>query len=171
MIAEAVMALVPESGRRSCGARLEDDRAAKFVLAGNARFTLASARTGARFTYRVRAKEVPAGARPIWFVSVLTGPDNASDYEFLGTIFAPIPVKDRQGPSSNFHEFVHGKKSRIGRGAPSAVAFGWFWPRAARGIAIAGCEVWHLGKCGRCGRDLTVPESVAMGLGPECASR
>ena len=30
-------------------------------------------------------------------------------------------------------------------------------------------EVWHEGICGRCGRKLTVPESVERGLGPECA--
>jgi hypothetical protein len=29
-------------------------------------------------------------------------------------------------------------------------------------------EVWHEGRCGRCGRALTVPESVERGIGPEC---
>jgi hypothetical protein len=30
--------------------------------------------------------------------------------------------------------------------------------------------VWHEGRCGRCGRKLTVPESIESGFGPECAS-
>ena len=30
-------------------------------------------------------------------------------------------------------------------------------------------EVWHEGRCGRCNRALTVPESIASGIGPECA--
>jgi hypothetical protein len=29
-------------------------------------------------------------------------------------------------------------------------------------------EVWHEGKCGKCGRTLTVPSSIESGIGPEC---
>jgi hypothetical protein len=32
-------------------------------------------------------------------------------------------------------------------------------------------EVWHEGRCGACGRRLTVPESIERGLGPECYGR
>lgn len=32
-------------------------------------------------------------------------------------------------------------------------------------------KVMHLGKCGRCGRKLTDPESIQRGLGPTCASK
>jgi hypothetical protein len=35
----------------------------------------------------------------------------------------------------------------------------------------AGVEVWHEGHCMRCGRALTVPESISTGLGPVCAGR
>ena len=31
--------------------------------------------------------------------------------------------------------------------------------------------VFHDGKCGRCGRKLTVPESIQSGLGPVCAGQ
>jgi hypothetical protein len=34
-----------------------------------------------------------------------------------------------------------------------------------------GLKVHHEGRCCRCGRKLTVPESIETGLGPECASR
>jgi hypothetical protein len=30
------------------------------------------------------------------------------------------------------------------------------------------CEVYHSGRCGRCGRELTDPESIKCGLGPHC---
>ena len=30
-------------------------------------------------------------------------------------------------------------------------------------------EVWHEGRCGRCGRKLTTPQSVETGFGPVCA--
>jgi hypothetical protein len=128
--------------------------ARRFILAGNATFTLTSARTGMRFTYKVRAKEVADGAPSVHFVSVLTGADNESDYTFLGTIFGGATFK-------------HSTKSRIGKDAPSAKAFAWSFPRIM-GNALVEASVHHEGKCGRCGRKLTVPRSIEVGLGPEC---
>jgi hypothetical protein len=32
-------------------------------------------------------------------------------------------------------------------------------------------EIWHSGRCGRCSRRLTVPESIAAGIGPDCAGK
>ncbi len=126
----------------------------QFILGGNARFTLRSRTTGNRFTYRVRVKE-NENRPPVHFVSVLTGSDNESDYAFLGTIF--------EG-----NVFRHSHKSRIGADAQSAKVFAWAFPRLADGTAPEELEVWHEGRCGRCGRVLTVPESVASGFGPEC---
>lgn len=132
-----------------------------FILAGNARFTLVSPKTGQRFTYRVRAAQQEGDRR--FFVSVLTGADNESSYTYLGTVFPPKPGAERG-------DFGHGRKSTIGKGAPSAKAFAWFWSLIQAG-ANPPCEVWHCGKCGRCGRALTVPESIASGIGPECAKK
>jgi len=122
-----------------------------FLLAGNARVTLVSEKTGARFTYRVRQ---PKADGP-HFVSVLTGSDNDRDYAFLGTIF------DRG-------VYRHGRKSRIGEDSPSARAFTYAWDYLARSEAPPFCQVWHEGTCGRCGRALTTPESLACGIGPKC---
>jgi len=62
---------------------------AAFALAGNARFTLTSLKSGARFTYKVsKAKAKPGDTKePPWFVAVLSGPDNTSDYEYLGCLW------------------------------------------------------------------------------------
>lgn len=145
-----------------------------FVLAGNATFTLVSKKTGARFTYRVRMKKtegVPYIPGP-WFVQVLTGPNNEQDFEFLGTVFAPTPIKDLQRAAPDYHVFRHGKKSRVAETAPSAKAFAWFFEKVFRTQVLPEtCDFYHEGRCGRCGRKLTVPESIASGLGPECASR
>jgi len=130
------------------------EQARAFVLAGRAIFTLVSAKTGARFTYRVSA---PKDGGDIHFVSVLTGPNNTQDYEYLGIV--------RDG------RFGLTRASRISADAPSAKAFAWAWPRIARGELPEQLQVWHEGRCGRCGRALTVPESIAAGLGPECAGR
>lgn len=132
--------------------------ALRFALAGNARLTLVSKKTGQRFTYRVRQPKGEAGQKPSpHFVQLLSGPDNTADYQFLGTIF-------------NAQEYRPGRKSRIGAAAPSARAWAWFWPRLAAGHLPEALEVWHEGRCGRCGRALTVPESIERGIGPECAA-
>ncbi len=124
-----------------------------FLLGGNAVATLESVRTGARYTYRVRA----ADDGGLHFVSVLTGADNEADYAYLGMI-----RDDR---------FTHGRRANIGADAPSVRAFEWAWPRIAAGRVPDGLTVWHEGRCGRCNRKLTVPESIASGLGPESSGR
>ena len=128
-----------------------------FMFGGKAIFTIANPNTGTRFTYKIHAKEIDE-TRTLHFVSVLTGPDNTADYTYLGTIF------DAQ-------TYRHGRKSRIGEDAPSAKAFAWFFRRVASGRDFAPAEVNHEGRCCRCGRLLTVPESVSSGIGPECAKQ
>jgi len=50
-----------------------------------------------------------------------------------------------------------------------AKGFAWFWRTLTSGKAFpAGFEFWHEGRCGKCARRLTVPESIANGIGPEC---
>lgn len=126
-----------------------------FVLAGRAVFTVLNPNTGNRFTYRVNAGK---GEGAPHFVSVLTGPDNTADYTYLGCIFAD-------------GRFVVTRKSTISPSAPSAVAFSWVWKRLQAGRDLGPAEVHHEGHCGRCGRALTVPESIESGIGPTCAEK
>lgn len=128
-----------------------------YILGGNATVTLVSKRTGDRFTYRVRRAKIREGqteADVPYFVNVLTGPNNQQDYDYLGTIF----------PNGAYQ---HGKRSKIGPEAPSAVAWAWTW----NNLDTDRVEVWHEGICSRCGRPLTDPASIARGLGPICAER
>jgi hypothetical protein len=140
-------------------ATLPADPAAQraFVLAGRAVFTVQNAATGGRFTYRVsRHREGVA------FVTVLTGPDNEGDYSYLGTL--------RQCRKGWYYN--HGAKSHVRRDAPSAVAFAWLWKRLRWGWPLPpSVTLHHEGRCARCGRALTVPESIAAGYGPECIGR
>jgi len=122
-----------------------------FMMAGNATLTLKSEKTGVHFTYRVRASE----DGKVSFVSLMNGPDNEKNYSYLGTIRDGI--------------FAHGAKSKIGADAPSAKAFTWFHNHLKSSTVPAQLQVWHEGRCGRCGRKLTHPESIERGIGPECA--
>ena len=134
--------------------KLDASGAKAFLLAGKAFFTVVSAATGARFTYRVSVGNSDDSPH---FVSTLTGPDNTSHYQFLGTVFH----KDR---------YFHGRKSKIAKDAPCARAFEFLW-RMLRAEAEfpESFEFWHEGRCGKCGRPLTVPGSIELGLGPVCA--
>lgn len=126
---------------------------AAFLFAGRAIFTLTSKRTGASYTYKIEAGRNAFADR--LFASVLTGPDNTSDYATLGML-----GPDRLTVRST-------RNSSIAADAPSAQALAWF----LRNVTHPDVEVRHAGCCGRCGRLLTTPESIDRGLGPDCATR
>ena len=133
-----------------------------FMLAGNATFTYRSLRTGTRFTYKVtladKRNPQDKNEAPAWFVAVLAGPDNTSDYTYLGMI-----------KGMNFFATA---KSKHMENSASFTTFKWALSTFAKDANTmpSQLEVWHTGHCGRCGRALTVPESVASGIGPECAA-
>lgn len=137
-------------------AQLEPIFRKPYILGGKAIVTVVSKKSGERFTFRVNEKDVGSAEEPrsLFFVSVLTGPENTRDYQFLGTIF------DRES-------FRHGQKSRIGADAPSARAFAWVWSH----LDSDRFEVWHEGRCSRCSRTLTDPDSIERGLGSKCAEK
>jgi hypothetical protein len=133
----------------------------EFLFAGNATMTLRSRKTGDRYTFKVRIKKADAGLDdPVYFVNLLRGPDNTGDFTYMGVLRRP----------GSFH--LTGA-SKVGRTAGSFKAMVWFLDamRCTRDVLTTTVEVWHEGRCGRCGRKLTVPESVARGLGDDCANK
>jgi hypothetical protein len=129
----------------------------RFVTAGRAVFTLSSMKTGARYTYRVSSCE---NRNDRFFVSTLTGPDNTRDFTYIGTM-------DSFG-------FRTTKKSKMSDDALPVRAVRFFADQVLAGEKVpetVSLEVRHEGRCGRCGRALTVPESIDRGIGPECAGK
>lgn len=130
----------------------------KFYKAGNATFTVRSKATGARYTFNVkRAKDRQGSPMSMYFVAVLSGPDNTSNYTYMGI----IDKHDR---------FILTRKSKVKEDAVSFKTFSWLHACWKAQHMPANIEVYHEGKCGRCGRKLTVPESIESGFGPECAN-
>jgi hypothetical protein len=129
----------------------------RFITAGNATLTLVSKQSGNRFTFKFQRPDSDAPNRPIW-VRVLNGPDNENSYEFVGTIWIQ---------SNGSYMLVRGK-STIQEDATSVKILNWFIRAINNGRVLEQAEVWHEGRCGRCGRKLTVPESISSGYGPEC---
>jgi len=142
---------------------LTNENLKPFVTAGNATFTVVSKATGTRFTFKVTAPPVEKGSSikdyeaSVRFVKVLSGPNNDADYLYIGALrpdgFVP--------------------KTGLNPEAPSVKGFTWFARQMLTGNAkaLAQVDVYHANKCGRCGRTLTTPESVTLGLGPECAGK
>lgn len=124
----------------------------EFILAGNAIFTIKSLRTGEHYTFKVRAAIPQADKPPThWNVSVLSGRDNSRDYKWIGRI-------DREGVF--FGGLEHTQSFR---------GFAWCWEHLER--CGERFTFQHAGRCGRCARILTTPESIAAGIGPECADK
>jgi hypothetical protein len=144
--------------------RLGDPKQAlDFILGGSATVTLRSEVTGTRFTYKVTRKGAADG-RVLHFVALLNGPDNTADFTFLGTIFPPDTW-------SRVLTFKHGKRSTVSADASSLKAFDWAFKKLAAGVMPEQLSVFHSGRCCRCNRLLTTPESVARGIGPECLTK
>lgn len=148
------------------------DRAAldmAFLLGGHAFFTVANGR-GDHYSFRVNAPKVeegkPAG-KPVWFVSVLTGPENTSDYTYMGIIaHVRFTAGDVHGERPEFR--LTGKSTYNPDSKPVRV-FQWAMSIMAGDRALPeGWTIQHMGKCCRCGRALTDPESIRLGIGPTC---
>ena len=125
-----------------------------FVLGGKAIFTLDLNEEYAfsndlkdHYTFKVSKKENPENERyPVtYFVSLLTGPDNTSNYTYLGLLDPAVRLLNR--------------------------TLNLVWNENTEAIQTAGFDLHHEGRCGRCGRVLTVPESILSGFGPECAGK
>lgn len=141
------------------GARFRTaEDARRYILGGRGIITTRSLKTGTHFTYKFRLSK----DRQVCFVSVLGGRDNTTDYRCIGTIWI--------GSSNRRNDFRWSNKSRIGVGAPSVQAFSWVWRRLVGNRVPGNVEIFHEGRCGKCGRLLTNPESVERGFGPECAA-
>lgn len=130
---------------------LPHSEAIGFILGGKSFFTIKNPKTSNRFTFKcVKHKE-----KDIFFVSVLTGPDK---YDFTGTIFEDMT-------------YSHSSKSNIGSDSQSNKVFKYVFTSLKNKTLPEFIQIWHSGKCGRCGRKLTTPESIQSGYGPGCLKK
>ena len=133
---------------------LQHDEVKNFVLAGNAIFTLQSGKTDRHFTYRITRC---SSNSTLYKVSLLYGPDNTRYYDYIGCYYS----------DTNYLYLL-----KQWREKPS-----WANPPAIRAITYflqhldnlpRNLYVYHTGRCARCGRLLTTPDSLISGYGPHC---
>ena len=134
-----------------------------FFTAGRAVFTIEFPESFARangldthYTYRIRA---PRSGSVLW-IDLLTGPDNVGSYTYIATLYPTTgDVRNRKDSAADNSMPVRLVRRVIRR----------VWDSQQTAIADAGFVLRHAGKCCRCGRRLTHPESLESGWGPECA--
>lgn len=134
---------------------LTKEQVPKFALAGNARITLQSCKTGKHFTYRIKKYE----DGNLYFIHLLRGPNNEEDYTYVGCYYA-----DRRSfkPAKNWQGIPNDR-------LPASVAAINYLLKNLYNKPDK-LSVYHEGRCGRCGRLLTTPENIKAGYGPECQS-
>lgn len=137
-----------------------------FVTAGRAIFTVALEAEFARknalpahYTYRV-AKVENEGRDTVYFVGFLTGTDNENDYSYVGMLNPNTgDVRLTRASKLTAESMPYRILCRV-----LANVYGGTTDR----LVAAGWGLNHEGRCCRCGRTLTTPESCRIGIGPEC---
>jgi len=127
---------------------LKHETALDFIFGGNSLFTVKNTKTENRFTFKVTKHE----KEDIFFVKILTNPDV---YQFIGSI--------RKGSN-----YKHSAKSRISEDAQSVKVFDYLINKLNTNTLPEFVQIWHEGRCGRCGKTLTDPTSIENGFGPYC---
>ena len=122
-----------------------------FVFAGRATLTAKSLRTGRHFTYKFKT----AKGKDWPFVFVLR---DHGKYDYIGMI-------DR---NLNVH-FT--KKSKLLVDDIKVKALQFIAKNLTSDRISNNIELSHNGKCGKCGRKLTHPNSLKLGIGPECQKK
>ena len=143
----------------------------EFILAGNAIFTIEIPVTAVlnndqqketlhHVTFKVERVEANENYAESYFVKMLTGPDNTKNYTYIGR----LDVK--RGQVNTTAKSKIPETSRRFRLLNRILALTW---RGDYSYEDHGFTTHHEGKCGKCGRKLTVPESIETGIGPKCA--
>ena len=141
----------------------------EFVTAGKATITIENNAAWAvqnsapaHWTFKVNKKEVSKDNN-LFFVSLMTGSDNEKSFSYIGVLNPNTGVVKTTAKSKITDDTLSFRiLNRV---------IGRVWANEVDAITKAGFEVHHSGRCGRCGRKLTVPESIKTGFGPECGNR
>lgn len=140
----------------------------EFFTAGRAVFTLEIPKdfsdnfnTKSHYTFKIKSKENKNEPNS-YFVYLLSGPDNNSNYTYMGVL----------NPETG--AFALTNKSKVTDDCWSVRLFrrvmANIFQDTPEAIVSAGFNLHHEGRCGKCGKRLTVPESVKTGLGPICSN-
>lgn len=139
---------------------INNNVALRFVLAGKCEFTMVSGKTGAKIEYKLQKKaSTKAGLEFIYFLNTKIG----SDYVYCGILSYDESVGE--------FKFFKGQKGRLDNEHINVKSLLFVLNNLNKGITNLNIRIYHVGKCGRCSKKLTTPESIMTGLGPECSKK
>lgn len=137
---------------------VEQSKALNFIFAGNCLFTIKSLTTDKHYTYKVIGSNT--SYYRVYDISgrlVLKVEDNKFVFDKHATFLVDYYK------THNFKESFSDNRYLL------ILAFCFTIEMLKLHHTHSNIEIWHHGRCGRCARPLTVPESIQLGLGPECA--
>ena len=143
----------PKGLKNMSGKLLSPDAIRAYIEGGNATVTLRDIEEDIGYTYKIKQVR---GEDEKFFIAFLKGPDNESDFTYIGMMVDGW--------------FRATRSSKLSIDSLPSKLFIQLLDGLHEGQLPVSLEVWHEGKCARCGRKLTVPESIESGFGPECAS-
>ena len=133
------------------GKKIKNEDAIRFMFAGKSIVTFLNTKTENKFTYKISKSE----DGKLFFVNVLSDTiDGNQIYSYMGIIANGV--------------YRHGNKSKLRNDSQAVKVFSYVLERLNSGTLQDVIEVWHEGKCGKCGRPLTTPDSIETGIGPSC---
>ena len=120
-----------------------------FIHAGNSRFTVNNTETNNRYTFNIKQSD----DKNVWFIRLLTSPNR---YTYIGIINRSM-------------EALVTKTSKFSQDSTPIQVMNWLLKHCRSQIPLPPqVNFYHEGKCGKCGRSLTTPESIESGYGPVC---
>ena len=121
----------------------------EFIKAGKAIFSVDNGK-GEHYTYKIQKHK----EKDMWFAYVCI---SYGVFKYMGVFGEGKVIQGNKGISND---------------SKSVKVLEWAI-RVIKGLSVLpdGYSILHEGRCGRCARPLTDPESIKRGLGPECASK
>lgn len=157
--------------------QIQDARNAReYVLGSNgklpkrSRFTVTH--SGQRITFSTQRErlaedrdynpETDESDSRFWKISAMVGSDNDQSYVDFGVVYLQ---------EHGYPVFRWASESTIAKSDKVVQVFAWLWDALSKGYMPADTAFYNEGRCVRCRRVLTVPESRSRGQGPVCAHK
>lgn len=128
---------------------------AEFLTAGKARFLVSNA-AGVQYTFRIKRWDSKKTGKTFYFVDAQ---ERSQWMEFV-----------KMGTMTEDGQFIHGgDRAEVPVDHIANAVFQWAVTQIIEQNDLPeGYSMKHCGACARCGRPLSVEESVVRGIGPDC---
>jgi hypothetical protein len=129
----------------------------QFILSGKAYFICHNIHTNNKYRYKVLQSD---SNKQLYFVSVYI----ETEYKYIGIIKTELQTDDTNSKPT----FIYTHKSKLPQQHPAVKGIQYIIEHTQNNTMPTNMKLYHIGKCGRCGRTLTTKEAIIKGYGSEC---